>query len=217
MKKLILSLFVAVGLIGSARSDSLVRSTGTDGLTLFSDTIGYQFTVGSQSLSVSSLGFYIDPINGLNRAPKVGIWNTQGSLLASTDIPLNSFNDGRYIWNNLSSPVILNSSTSYLIAGFSGGSYMRSGFTITLSSDVSLVGYARNDDRYVFSAPMITAASPQAIVGPNMQYTVIPNATPSPTPLAGGGDAIPEPSTYALFGIGAIGMLMILRRKKKTA
>jgi len=25
---------------------------------------------------------------------------------------------------------------------------------------------------------------------------------------------IPEPSTYALFGIGAIGMLMVMRRKK---
>ncbi|MCE9543176.1 MAG: PEP-CTERM sorting domain-containing protein [Verrucomicrobia bacterium] len=29
--------------------------------------------------------------------------------------------------------------------------------------------------------------------------------------------AVPEPSTYALLGIGAIGMLMVLRRKKKTA
>jgi hypothetical protein len=26
--------------------------------------------------------------------------------------------------------------------------------------------------------------------------------------------AVPEPATYALFGIGAIGMLMVLRRKK---
>ena len=29
-------------------------------------------------------------------------------------------------------------------------------------------------------------------------------------------DAVPEPSTYALFGIGAIGMLMVLRRKKTS-
>jgi len=28
--------------------------------------------------------------------------------------------------------------------------------------------------------------------------------------------AVPEPSTYALFGIGAIGMLMVLRRKKSA-
>jgi len=25
---------------------------------------------------------------------------------------------------------------------------------------------------------------------------------------------VPEPSTYALFGLGAIGMLMVMRRKK---
>ncbi|MEI7463490.1 MAG: PEP-CTERM sorting domain-containing protein [Candidatus Taylorbacteria bacterium] len=25
---------------------------------------------------------------------------------------------------------------------------------------------------------------------------------------------VPEPSTYALFGIGAIGLLMVMRRKK---
>jgi hypothetical protein len=31
---------------------------------------------------------------------------------------------------------------------------------------------------------------------------------------SGGYGAIPEPSTYALFGIGAIGMLMVMRRKK---
>jgi len=46
-------------------------------------------------------------------------------------------------------------------------------------------------------------------------------------PAAGGDPALqlnaitvsstPEPSTYALFGIGAIGMLMVLRRRKKTA
>jgi len=29
-------------------------------------------------------------------------------------------------------------------------------------------------------------------------------------------DAVPEPSTYALFGLGTIGMLMVLRRKKTS-
>jgi hypothetical protein len=28
--------------------------------------------------------------------------------------------------------------------------------------------------------------------------------------------SVPEPSTYALFGLGAIGMLMVLRRKKSA-
>jgi hypothetical protein len=33
-------------------------------------------------------------------------------------------------------------------------------------------------------------------------------------PTAPSYTAVPEPSTYALFGIGAIGMLMVMRRKK---
>jgi hypothetical protein len=28
--------------------------------------------------------------------------------------------------------------------------------------------------------------------------------------------AVPEPSTYVLFGIGAIGMLIVMRRKKTS-
>jgi hypothetical protein len=27
-------------------------------------------------------------------------------------------------------------------------------------------------------------------------------------------EEVPEPSTYALFGIGAVGLLMVMRRKK---
>ena len=34
------------------------------------------------------------------------------------------------------------------------------------------------------------------------------------TPVVLQNVAVPEPSTYALFGIGAIGMLMVMRRKK---
>jgi hypothetical protein len=50
-------------------------------------------------------------------------------------------------------------------------------------------------------------------------YTVLSealNTTPNQSITAGQTAAVPEPSTYALFGLGAIGMLMVLR-KKKTA
>jgi len=176
MKKLILSTLIAVGLIASARASSLVTSTGSDGLSYFYDTVGYEFTVGSKNLSVTSLGFYKDPLWTLYSSPTVGIWDIKGNLLASINIPLNSYTDGNYLWGNLSSPVKLNASTSYLIGAFVGnyyGAYMRSGFSIALSSDVSLVGSARNGNAYVFSAPLSTTANSQAIVGPNMQYTAL--------------------------------------------
>jgi hypothetical protein len=137
--------------------------------------------------------------------------------LASLTIPLNAFNSGSYLWSNLTSPITLNASTSYLIGTCVGnyyGAYMVNGYP-TLSSDVSLVGTARNGNSYVFSAPTSVTANGAGIVGPNMQYTAIPNATPTPTPVVVP-DVVPEPSTYALFGI-AIGLLMVLRRKKRAA
>jgi hypothetical protein len=217
MKKTILSLLVAVilALVETGGATSLVSSTGSSGLTYFSDTVGYKFTVGSQSLSVTSLGFYKDSNASLYSAPSVGIWTTGGSLLASLTIPLNAFNDGRYLWSNLTSPLTLNASTSYLIGTCVGnyyGAYMVSGVP-TLSSDVSLVGSARNGNQYVFSAPTSVTANGTGVVGPNMQYTAIPNPTPASTPIVVP-DVAPEPSTYALFCIGAIGMLMVMRRKK---
>jgi len=220
MNKTILALFFAAGLASSTSSSlfaaNLVNNAGGGGgLTLFSDTVGYEFTVGSQSLSVTGLGFYKDSNSSLYSAPTIGIWSTGGTLLASLNIPLNSFNDGSYLWNNLSSPITLSSSTTYLIGAFVGnyyGAYMANGYP-TLSGDVSLVGAARNGSQYVFSAPSLVSADSQGIVGPNMQYTVIPNATPSPTPPTGGGDVIPEPSTYALFGLGALALIVAYRRK----
>jgi hypothetical protein len=190
-------------------SATLVTDSGSGGLTYFSETVGYQFTVGPQSLLVTALGFYKDSNSPLYTAPIVGIWNTSGPLtmLASSYIPLNSFNDGSYIWNNLTTPITLDSSTTYTIGAcvpnYYGG-YMKNG-SPTLSGDVSLVGAARNGYQYIFSAPNLISASSQGIVGPNMQYTVIPNPVPTP--------AVPEPSTYALFALGAIGMLTVMRRK----
>ena len=48
-------------------------------------------------------------------------------------------------------------------------------------------------------------------------YTVLSealNTTPNQSITAGQTAAVPEPSTYALFGLGAIGILMVMRRKK---
>jgi hypothetical protein len=213
MKRFIPSLLVAVtlALVQTGGATTLVSNPDAVGMgeTYFQDTVGYEFTVGSQSLSVTSLGFYKADFYSLYSAPIVGIWTTGGSLLTSITIPLNAFNDGRYLWSNLTSPITLNASTSYLVGTCVGnyyGAYMANGYP-TLSSDVTLVGSARNNNKYVFSAPTDVRSNAQGIVGPNIQYTAIPNATPDP---------VPEPSTYALFGIGAIGLLMVMR-KKKTA
>jgi hypothetical protein len=47
---------------------------------------------------------------------------------------------------------------------------------------------------------------------PNFNDITVAYAGDSPATVVTG--AVPEPSTYALFGIGAIGLMMVLRRKK---
>ena len=166
----------SLALTASVQSSTLVTSTGTSGLTYFSSTVGYEFTVGSHNLSVTSLGFYKASLGDLYSAPSVGIWTTGGSLVASLTIPLNAFNDGRYLWSDLTSPITLNASTSYLIGtcvGNYSGAYMVSGYP-TLSSDVALVGPAGNGQNWVFSAPSLFNVSSQGVVGPNLQYSLAP-------------------------------------------
>ena len=94
--KSILALIIGLLLFGNSSLFAvvLVNDAGRGGLTYFSDTIGYEFTVGSKNLSVTALGFYKDPNITLWGEPKVGIWTTGGSLLASLSIPINSYNDG---------------------------------------------------------------------------------------------------------------------------
>ncbi|MGH8094837.1 MAG: VPDSG-CTERM sorting domain-containing protein [Chthoniobacterales bacterium] len=50
-------------------------------------TIGWSFTVGSQGITLTDLGFFDQGGDGLNTAHNVGIWDSGGSLLASLTVP----------------------------------------------------------------------------------------------------------------------------------
>lgn len=60
-----------------------------------------------------------------------------------------------------------------------------------------------------------SAAVANGYVADNIWFS--PDNTTSQRFMLNPPSPVPEPSTYALFGIGAIGMLMVMRRKKKTA
>jgi hypothetical protein len=55
------------------------------------------------------------------------------------------------------------------------------------------------------------------VTAPFTGYTVTVPSSSSDAAQVATPAAAPEPSTYALFGLGAIGLLMVLRRKKQTA
>ena len=152
---------------------TLVKTLPSNGLTLFSDTVGYQFTVGSKPLNVQSLGVATG-LEGLLSQNTVGLWDEQGELLAVVLIPTNSIADGRFIWKDLPTPITLLPYQTYMVgASGSGGTgeYRLNGF-LELTSDVSLVGFARNNQQGVFSKPSLIGLSGQGSVGANLKYTV---------------------------------------------
>jgi hypothetical protein len=87
------------------------------------------------------------------------------------------------------------------IVGFSyGNNHIANGFTYNGSAFTTL-----NDPNGVYGT-FITGISGSTIVGYSIDNNGMKNGFVA--------SAVPEPSTYALFGLGAIGMLMVMRRKK---
>jgi hypothetical protein len=225
MNKTILTLALTLGITSfgiifpaTARADTLLNGVssigqyGGDG-----STIGYTFHVGPNNLNVYSLG----STGGLGVSQfNIGLWDSSGNLMASTLVSLSETTFQQFVWNTIS-PVNLQSGQDYTLGsvGYPFGSSVSVigiGPATGLTPYVSIVGagmgnsmYNLTDPIYQFSYFKSYNAAGYVAVGPNMQFTAIPNATPAPTP-----DAVPEPSTYALFGIGAIGLLMVMRKKK---
>jgi hypothetical protein len=116
LTKLFLALvaFVSISAIDADAQTTLLVKTIPSGQTLFGDTVGYKFTVGSKPLKVSALG--VSRGNGLNSANQVGLWNEAGELIASATIPLNATLENGFLWQPLSAEVTLAVSSSYTVA-----------------------------------------------------------------------------------------------------
>ena len=203
-KYLFLSIAFATAFLCSAvtsTATTLISSAGGDGPVGFNDTVGFSFTIGSSPLSVTQLGVWDSGNDGLDNSNQVGLWNNTGTLLASVTILSGSaapLVDG-FRYSALGLPVTLSADTTYVLGAFSAIFENRTtGATPpTFSSDATLVGSRRNDSQGNFSYPDISHGSfpNQAIVGPNMQYGVVP-----------------EPSSALLCGFGIAGVMGFRRR-----
>ena len=225
MKKYILSLFVAVGLIGSA---SAAADTNPITLVSFNGSKDYSSIASgfsSTPLAIHNEQTYYENISGYGNFPYAARsflnpdlrWSDDlGSLSFSISSQDNfvitniSFTHGEFLFNNIggypsfnlkiqdsSNPIqIIN--IPYSVTDVWWGPVYPTSFSDLFSytnrtGSVNIILEMGNSGYY---------GSP--IVGVNninvSGYTVV--------------QSVPEPSTYALFGIGAIGMLMVMRRKK---
>jgi hypothetical protein len=227
MKKTILSLFVAISLIGTVESASLYNYTISGG-NISGSFDGQAFTDASYIVTAladpttaftaidsitHSPGWYIS-----NITPRMTLYSS-GSSYSFDLLPINSLQNysprinGDYFWqiSSVGSSVsIWNSLTGKNETYYStfNGIIMSdgwSGFAVETATPLNnlqgtFFDAGTQSSAYGWTVPtslgdlMVTSINNQAST---FSITVVP-----------------EPSTYALFGIGAIGLMMVMRRKK---
>jgi hypothetical protein len=162
-------------------------------------TLGWRFTVGSASLSVTELGYFDSTGNGLLDSHRVGIWDSGGNLLADTTLAAGAGATlaGSYRFDSIT-PVTLNANESYFIGGWSSGAsdvIIAGSNTETIASQITFNSHAYNPNAG-FASPTTTYGSVYGNFGPNFAFT-----------------PVPEPHEYAmLFGAGLLGFALIRRR-----
>jgi hypothetical protein len=223
MKKLILFLLLAVGLIGSASASVL---TTLSDFTPEGSQSDYSLTLDNSRLINGSPSIKINMLNGYGASWAQATLNTTSPITGISYYQYDEFGVNSPFYNYLGfgpAPTFAwqDAGLGGRIALYSDSNYIPSlARTIGWHKvDVILDGRAINysiDNILVSRWISNVEISPIYQIGFNIssagggsysynisQVIVNPEFT-----------AIPEPSTYALFGIGAIGMLMVLRRKK---
>ena len=190
-----------------AAPDSHPASTGL---------VGFEFTV-NQNIDLTQLGFYAESIGG-GDAPQVSLFDVTSGFTAS---PTPLYQTGNLVgsvpnepgWNYVSvgTPILLTVGSTYAVtapiyfseqynstAAFTYGSAIS---TPTYLLDPGWNGWANSG--YNFTS--LAATSPGANLSANFKYTLAPVIE------------APEPSTYALLGLGLFALVHRLRRQTATA
>ena len=154
-------------------------------------TFGLVFTV-TQNIEVDYLG-YFDPSGGMIDSHEVGLYDSSGTLLASTDVTsASAYSSANFLYNAIT-PIELLAGQTYVLEGVTGIDYYTNNVTgFTLNEPLTLLG--------------------TTIGGATMTYNGITPATGNDYFGADFG-AVPEPGSLLLLGSGLLGLAGMLRRK----
>jgi hypothetical protein len=168
---------------------------GTDDQFVGSAVVGYIFHTNS-AISVTDLGVY--SIGGFVAPESVGLWNSSGTLLASSAVS-GSDAIGQFVFEPIT-PVTLDAGQDYtigqllLVAGsdFQHVLIFPTGFTT--APEITYVAGAS-----ISSGSLVKPGSGviTPFVGPNFQFTT---AT-----------GVPEPASFLLFGVGIVAVRLARR------
>ena len=173
--------------------------------------MGNEVLVGAQNVVVSALG--VQDINGSGAlgtglfAPvTVGLWNASGTTLLATATVNNSdpAQAGGYRYASIT-PITLTAGTDYLIGAYVGGG-------------IQWFGDASPGSAYTGDLVTLETSVYNPAVGLNEPLDSSGSAAGRWAPANFFGDRCPEPSSVvALCGLGAMGLVLVARRRRKVS
>jgi hypothetical protein len=205
---LLLSLCIPLCLSLSTSADDLGLdfTGGNVAFPTLNQTLGWEVSFSSLQ-AVSALGMFDVGSNGLSAPHLVGIWDTSGTLLGSVTVdnastPIASTSTaGRWLFQSLSSPLILSPGNYVLGVDFSNNAdnVFTGASSLSMATDLAFV-----QGRFVqsltpgFDFPNATFSTSGGHFGANLLLT-----------------AVPEPTTWALIGLVTLGTGTYAWRKKR--
>jgi hypothetical protein len=138
-------------------------------------TVGWKFAVANNyQPNVTHLGFYDAGANGLNNNHMVGLWASDGTLLASVTVTTNSPLVGDFRYEQLATPVTLPGFASYMIGAdlpvSPSDNYISTVSNLVMGSGLAFVGAARSASGAGFVFPDTITSSSGGRFGPNFRY-----------------------------------------------
>jgi len=171
---------------------SNVSWTGNAGVST-GETLGYGFNVGSQPISIYSLGLWSwNDTTSWVEGSQLGVWDSSGSLVASVTLPASpSLVLDSIVYENIT-PVVLNANSTYSI-GFYNTGQMIMGGTFAPGPDIT-IDYPQMSfyaSGLSFPNQVLSVYGNVPWLGANALYDIV---------------SVPEPSTARLVAV--LGSLM---------